>query len=221
MIKYSPEISISPLVEYIGASDKRKRTIIKQQKNPPSIIVARYRSVRSTFANFLKNNCDKTVISDAITKFQNKEIITKWQQSDKENSLKALRQFINLEFPFQSLKCHFAKPSCKQYLVNGVNLIVSPDLILFWEIDGIKYAGAIKFYIKQKALSLEDGQLAISILMDFMQNSSGKEVVIDEKYCLYVDVMNERVFSGLNVSQDYLNKVSNACDEIRNLWLNN
>lgn len=221
MIKFNPEISISPLVEYINASDKRKRTIIKQQQNPPSIIVARYRSVRSTFAIFLKNNYDKKFILEAIKKFQNKETITKWQQSDKENSIKALRQFINLEFPFQSLKCHFAKPSCKQYIVNGVNLIVSPDLVLSWEIDGVKYAGAIKFYIKQKALSLQDGQLATSILVDFMKNSSGNEVVIDEKYCLYVDVMNERVFSALNTTKDHLNKVSDACDEIRSLWLNN
>jgi hypothetical protein len=55
IIKSTPEISISPLVEFVFASERKKASIIRDQKNPSGFIVARYRTARSAFSKYFIN----------------------------------------------------------------------------------------------------------------------------------------------------------------------
>lgn len=218
VVKSSPEISINPLVEYVGASERRKHSIVRQQKNPSDFIIARYRTARSAFANYFKNGYDKGVLVNAIERLQHREQKSDWTRNDTANSIEALRQFLSIEFPFSSLKCRFVKPDIKAYIINGVEVIIAPDLLLEWEVDGQKYAGAIKFYIKKKSLTLQQGRMNASIIADFLRRTSPKGVVISAQHCICVDVMNQRVFPAPGDISEDMTLVSDACHEIYTLW---
>lgn len=218
--KLIPEISINPLVEYIGASERRRRSIIKQQKYPSDFITARYRTARAAFAKYFQNGFDTQVLISAIERLQSKTQTSDWTRNDTRNSIRALRNFLELQFPFKNLKCRFGKPATKAYLINGVAVKVAPDLLLEWELNGQRFMGAIKFYIKQKALTYEQGHINTSLLADFLRNTvTTKGVLISKQHCLCIDVMGQRIFSAPANIKDDMSLISDACDEIRRAWL--
>lgn len=217
-IKSNPEISINPLIEYISASERRKRSIIKQQKNPSDFIIARYRTARSAFANYFKKDYDNSILITAIERLQSRKQTSDWTRNDTSNSIEALRHFLAIEFPFKLLKCRFVKPGVKTYSINGVEIIVAPDLLLEWEIDGQKYSGAIKFYIKKKNLTYQQGRINASLIADFMKRTSPEGVNISPEHCICVDVMNQRVFPASSDISEDMAVVSDACNEIHTLW---
>ena len=202
-ISLVPKISINPLVEYIGASERRKHSIIKQQKNPSDFIIARYRTARFAFAKYFKNGYDATVIINAIDRLQHKENKSTWTRNDTKNSIEALRNFLQLNFPFKDLKCRF----------------VTPDLLLEWEKDGKKFVGAIKFYIKKKPLSHHEGFINASLIADFLKSTVSEEVEISKMHCICIDIMNPRIFTAPKNSDEYMDLVTNACEQIRSNWL--
>lgn len=212
-----PEISISPLVEFIFASDRKKTSIIKAQKNPSSFIVGRYRSARSAFSKYFKNDFDKEVLIETIERLQNKTEGTSWAKNDRSNSILALVHFFKLNFPFQDLKCTFVKPDHKTYELEGINVIVSPDLIIQWKTDGVTYVGAIKFYIKKQNLTYQKGGLTATLIYDYLKKVSLPEWQIDMNYCFCLDVMNERLFSPTMIEENII-AVKDACLEIKRLW---
>lgn len=219
MIENNPKISINPLVEYIHASERRRHTIIKQQKNPSDFIIARYRTARAAISSYFTSDFNKEVLLKAINRLQSKAQTSDWSKNDTANSIEALRRFLAIEFPFKSLKCHFAKPSIKSYTIRGVDIIISPDLILEWEVNNKKYFGSIKFYIKKKNLTLQEGRISSSILAYFAKKISSKDVFVSNKHCICIDVMNSRIFSAPENIVDDITLVSDACEEIRTTWL--
>lgn len=218
VVKTSPEISINPLAEYVGASERRKRTIVRQQKYPSDFIVARYRTARAAFSNYFKGGYDQSVLIRAIERLQGKIPTSDWSRNDTANSIEALRRFLSLKIPFKSLKCRFSKPDIKAYNINGVAIIVSPDLMLEWEIEGQKFVGAIKFFIKKKKMTLQQGRLSASLLADFMKRINSKETIISKQHCICVDVMEQRIFSAPTDIREEMGLVSDACNEISMLW---
>ncbi len=216
--KSAPEISVNPLAEYTEASEARRRLIVKDQKYPSKLKIARYRSARDAFTTYFQQGFDKQVLIAAIQRLQSKEPISDWVRDDTKNSIRALRNFLRLEFPFKNLKCRFIKPVITAYPINGVVVTVAPDLLLEWENDGQKYAGAIKFYIKQKALTYQQGHVCASLLADFLGNILSNDVLISKPHCICVDIMNRRIFPASGNTETAMRLASNACGDIRNRW---
>lgn len=222
-IKSTPEISVNPLAEYVVATESRRRTIIRQQRKPSSFIVPRYRTARAAFSKYFVKGYDKSVLIDAIERLQTREQKSDWTKNDTANSILALRHFLSLRFPFEGLKCRFSKPSVKSYTINGVHVIISPDLILEWERNGQKYVGAIKFFVKKTKtkteMAYQQGRIAASLLADFVTRISAEGTTISKSHCLCIDVMNERIFPAPETMLDDMVLVSDACEEIRINWL--
>ncbi len=210
-----PTISINPLADYIYATDNRKKRIIKQQKNPPSIIVARYTTARAAIKECVKNEYNKSFIYDAVQKLQTRDVKTKWAMDDKRNSILALKEFLKIKFPFESLKCTFTKPTIKSYMLNDVEIHVAPDLILKWEENGHKYIGAVKFCIRKEVLDLQRGQIVSSILADYL-SFVYPDYEVFNKYCLCVDIMQIRYYYASDSNN--LGLIKEACTEIKNNW---
>ena len=222
-MKTFPEISINPLSEYVTASERRRRTIIRQQRNPSGFIVPRYRTARTAFSKYFIAGYDKSILLEAIVRLQTREQKSDWTKNDTANSILALKHFLAIKFPFKGLKCRFSKPTSKSYAINGVEVIVSPDLILEWEEEDHKYIGAIKFIVKKSGrktdLAYQQGRIAASLLADFVSRVTSDDVVVSKPHCMCIDVMNERLFPAPETSKDDMVLVSDACDEIRVHWL--
>lgn len=219
VLKSTPEISINPLVEYIEASDRRRKSIIRQQKNPSDFIISRYRTARSAFAKFFKEGFDEQVLRRAIERLQTKEQKSDWTRNDTLNSIEALRSFLEMEFPFNNLRCKFVKPDTKVYNINGVAITVAPDLLLEWEDGNRRFSGAIKFYIKKKPLSIRQGRLASALLADFIGRTSCEGTIVSNSHCMCIDVRNKRIFNASDDVEEDMSVVFEICNEIRNNWL--
>lgn len=210
--------SINSFVEFAFATETKKRRIIKDQKSPNTIKIARYRTPRAAFTNYFIKGFDVSVILKAIQMLQNREDTSKWSKNDKVNSLKALHLFLEIAFPFQNLKCTFGRDKFKHVKIGDILLNVAPDLILTWEENGEKYIGAIKFQIKKKSLTLQEGQLSSSLIYHFLINNYPNYKVA-EKYCLSIDVMNKRKF--IPNSYEYnITIAEQTCRDISNMWMN-
>ena len=55
-------ISINPFSEFLTANAGRKKTIIKQQKNPRTYIVAWYRTARGALIDFFRKDFDLNAV---------------------------------------------------------------------------------------------------------------------------------------------------------------
>lgn len=168
---HAPRVSINPLIEFMSASDRRKLSIVKNQKTPSTIRVAPYSIARAAIRNFVKEDFDYHRLIAAIEKLQKRDQSTQWRRQDTSNSIIALRHFMDMNFPTQlsRIKCTFAKSVIKDCYMNDVLITISPDLIMKWEIDGIKYVGAVKFRLSQKPIDYSSGRNAAALLAHYLE----------------------------------------------------
>jgi hypothetical protein len=213
------DISINPLAEFIQASSRRKRSIVKQQLNPPTVMVARYRTARSHIRKSVMNGFSPQEIVAGVSVLQKRQPKTKFAQSDIKNSIEALRFFLDIKFPEMKdlISCHFYKSDKKSFELSGVNIIVAPDLILRYKKNGIDYLGGIKFHIsKDKSFSYKGAQVAAYGIMSLIEKEVVKKgEIVDPMLCLSIDVFGQRVMNALNIKADIPERVENACEEIK------
>ena len=150
-------MSINQMAEFVAASERGKRAIVRKQKHPSTFRVARYATARASFKNYCKNDFDEAILLQGLEKLQNKTPVSQWAASEKSCSIQAIRGFMQSHFPerFGRIKCSFFTPREKQIRFGGLTLVVAPDLIFRWEEDGTRYIGCLKLRIKQKAAELE------------------------------------------------------------------
>jgi hypothetical protein len=170
-----------------------------------------------TFRSGLINDFDIETLINAIEKLQNNATGTEWAKNDRQNSVVALRHFLQFEFPFKNLKCTFFRPEYKSYEIEGVDVIVSPDLILQWEDNGNTQVGAIKFNIKKHSLTFQKGGLTATVIYDYLKQILSPDVIVNKDYCFCIDVMSERIFTP-NKIEDNIIVAKEACLEIKRLW---
>lgn len=221
LLSHTPRVSINPLIEFMSASDRRKLSIVKNQKTPSTIRVAPYSIARAAIRNFVKEDFDYHRLIAAIEKLQKRDQSTQWRRQDTSNSINALRHFMDMNFPTQlsRIKCTFAKSVIKDCYMNDVLITISPDLIMKWEIDGIKYVGAVKFRLSQKPIDYSSGRNAAALLAHYLETSIAQsDEVVDNKHCLFVDVFAENVIPAPQDKSQYIEEISKACDEYSKLW---
>jgi hypothetical protein len=216
------EISVNPLAEYVTATTGRKKTIIKQQKNPPAFIIVRYATAKSNMKKFFKNGFSEDEIINGIKFLQGKITLTDFQSNDRKNSIEALRTFLKLRFPlnFRNLKCSFLIIKKKVMLIEEVNVRVAPDIVLIGEKNGITFYGGIKFHIsKGQTFDNYSSLCAATAVKLFLKNEVAKEgEIVDPDYCLSIDVFGERVTPAPKDHSEIEMKLMDACKEIKSLW---
>jgi hypothetical protein len=128
---------------------------------------------------------------------------------------------MDMNFPTQMsrIKCTFAKYVIRDCYMNDVLVTISPDLIMKWEIDGIKYIGAVKFRLSQKPIEYSSGRNAAALLAHYLETSIAQsDEVVDNKHCLFVDVFAENVIPAPQDKSLSIKEISKACDEYSKLW---
>ncbi len=217
------KISIVPLTNFIGASEAKKKTIIKEQKKANLFKAPLYRTAKATLPKFFYNGYDQSLIVDTITRLQGSDLSTDWRKNNVETSISALRHFMRMQFPssISNLKCSFIpKISNKECDINGVTVRVAPDVVFKWSENGRKRIGGIKFHIgKTIPLDSQIGRLRSSLLSHYLQNTlAEKDEEVDNKFCFCIDVIYEQIFTApYNITNDIV-ILNNACSEIKTLW---
>lgn len=218
----SVEISVNPLAEYVTATIGRKRTIIKQQKNPPAFIIVRYATAKARMKRFFKNGFSNNEIINGIQFLQGKITLTDFQKNDRQNSIEALRMFLQLQFPddFKNLKCSFLSIKKKDFLMEEVRVKVAPDVVLKGEKNGIPFIGGIKFHISKGQTFDKDSSLcaATAVKLFLINEVANNGEVVDPNYCLSIDVFGDRITKAPKNHIEVEKKLMDACNEIKSLW---
>ncbi|QBZ97337.1 hypothetical protein [Flavobacterium sangjuense] len=139
------KISINQLASFSNSSDYKKRSIVKQQKNPPKVLIARYSLAKARIRKAIANYGNIQPILDGIQELKNKTPEKPLAIIDKAVSIEALERFIKMKLPsflqenvYEVLK----KPAINSFVVSDVEIIVSADLIIKVFIDGQPFLGA-------------------------------------------------------------------------------
>jgi len=216
-------ISINQLADFSIATDKGKRRIIRQQKNPNKFLVSWYQLSKSRIRKTLENNCDLTPVFDGIEELVNRKPTKPRQILDRQVSIQALKRFVNIKLPkllknipYQVIK----KVETKSIIYKGVEIIISPEVIFKLKIDGKEYLGAVKIHIsKNNVFDNNQSRYISSLLYKYLDEVVAKngEKVMPE-LCLSIDVFGEKIISVPKNVEKKLEDIEVLCEEVKSLW---
>lgn len=216
-------ISINQLADFSKATDAKKRRIIRQQKEPNKFMVAYYQLAKARMKKTIEKNGDLEPILKGIDELLSRKPLKPRQANDKMVSLEAMKRFINLKLP--DLLCEvpheiIKKPKIKSIIINGVEIIISPDVIIRLELDGKKYIGAVKIHIsKNNVFDNEQSRYISTLLYKYLQEmiAKGDEEVL-ESLCLSIDVFGDSIISVPKNLPDTVRNIEVICDEVKSIW---
>lgn len=207
-------ISVNKLAEYMkSTSALRRKTIIKDAKNPEAFKVTRYTETREALKNYFENGGNDQYIFDALIQLETKESNTIFQISDKNTSIEALQIFI--ESPsFIQEGFDYKKNSNNQLIeISGVQISVNPDLLIY-ENDSI--VGALKLHIAKGSLE-EDSQKTVAVMLrKYLETIY--EVEPNRKLCVSLDVFSRSLVNSPEAYRRVMSSVEACCEEIAARW---
>lgn len=223
MSKNVPFISINPLTNFVGATDSRKIRIIKEQKTVDTNKSFWYNTIKSSLPKYVKSRFDSKILEESINHLHELDQSTDNKRNNVLNSIIAIQLFKNMNFTkrFPDVRCHFLdKLETKDYLIKGVIVRVTPDVVFTWSENGKKNIGAIKFHFgKSKELDARTGRLRSALVCDFLHKSFAKEdEIVNPNYCFCIDVFHEKTFTAPHVIDAEMQLIYETCAEISKLW---
>lgn len=217
------KISINQFADFSNGTEAKKRRIIKQQKTPNKFLVSWYQLPKARIKKSISNNGDLDPIFKGIEELKNRTPEKQRQVLDREVSMEALKRFINIKLPsiLKDVPHDVIKtvPS-KSLIVNGVEIVISPDVIFKLEIDGKIYLGAVKVHIsKNNIFDNKQSRYISSLIYKYLKEVVAKddEEVLDE-LCLAIDVFGEKVISTPRNLPKAINDIEVVCEEVKSLW---
>ncbi|AJR04773.1 hypothetical protein [Siansivirga zeaxanthinifaciens] len=104
--------------------------------------------------------------------------------------------------------------------LNGVEIIISPDVIFKIKIGEKIFLGAVKIHIsKNNIFDKVQSRYISSLLSKYLSEvvASEGEIVLEE-FCLSIDVFGESVIKVPNNLSKTLSEIEFICEEIKSLW---
>ncbi len=216
-------ISINQLADFSKGTEAKKKGIIKQQKSPNKLKVAWYQLAKARIKKSIAEKGDIQPILDGIEELKSRNLTKKRQINDRIVSLEAMERFIQMKLPTLFVNNEVTilkKPKIKSVIINGVEIIVSPDLIFKVNIDGTDYLGGVKIHISKHNLFDSRQQLYVSSAIHKYLDSvinDGNQVVLPE-LCLSIDVFRENITSAPQNVDLKIKDIEVICDEVKQLW---
>lgn len=216
-------ISINQLADFSKSSEAQKKKIIKQQKTPDTFKTAWYQLAKARIKKAMANKGDIQPILDGIEVLKGKTLTKKRQIDDRIVSLDAMQRFISLQIPsllkdydYKVLK----KVESKSIFIKGVEVIVSPDLIIEIEIDGKNYLGGVKTHIS-KGNKFDNKQQAYvaSAIYKYLETEVAKngQIVLPD-LCISIDIFGDGFVTSPENINEKMKDIEVICEEVKKMW---
>lgn len=219
----TPRVSLNKLGEYLISSPSRRRTIVKQAKEPPDAIVPRYRQAFPPIEKFFETG-DEEHIHKAIEKLRTKHPKSEWELDDNLNTALGLQTFLVDAAYLREEGCIITRADpqekCK-LLISGVHVSVRPDFYVRFIKRSKDFIGAIKFHwTKDEAHKLtEQGGLYVSTtLHQFLDTYHGSKAKPSLDHCISVDVFRHSICTAPRASHRLRENIKAGCEEIALRW---
>lgn len=217
-------ISINQLADFYKGSDAKKRRIIFQQKEPNPFLIQWYQLAKSRIRKSLKLKGDLEPVLSGLEELKNRKPIKKRQISDRDVSIEALQRFIEMRLPsiFLDTEYEVIKPlKNKSFMLNGVDIIVSPDVIIRGEVNGRTFFGGIKLHIsKSNKFDVKQQTIVVGSIFKYLEEecvNNENEYVIPE-LCLSIDLFGDGIVSADDDVYKVVKNIYNVCNEVKRYW---
>lgn len=217
-------ISVNPLAEFSNGTEFQKRRILKQQKKPNKFLIPWYQKCKGAIKKFLFNISDYSPINQAIIVLNEKIPLTDRQMIDKKVSILALEEIKKVKLPkeLKQLDYEVVQIEDKSFIMNDVDIIVAPEVVIKAKINGTVVYGGIKIHIsKGKPFSFDQAQyVATSIFKLLDEKVKKSNEFVHPSLCFCLDVFAGRFVSPPDDIVKELSKISIFCQEIKDYWPN-
>lgn len=217
-IRKTPRISVNKLAEYLTASPAKRRSIVKDQKYPPTFRITWYEKATRAMVSFLSDpKRDDDALVQVIEKLYTQKAATENEQLKLNTNAQALEAFLegysDLDLGLGVVKQGDADPA--KLSISGVELSVRPELLL--QSSDKSKRGAIKLYLsKDQALDDSTGQYIAAVVERFVVDQYGPSA--SRKHCQVFDVFGRSVQSAPASTKARMKDIEAACQEIALLW---
>lgn len=208
-------ISINQLADFSVATKSSKRRIIKQQVTPNKLLIPWYQLSKSRIKKYFKEHFDSTTIQEGIKILKDKKPISTRQITDRRVSIEALERFILIRLPkaLENIEYTIIKPHKKTIIVNSVEIIVAPEIVIRGKFKsgiykGKNVLGAIKIHIsKTHPFELKQTQYVATTIFDYLQKEVvEKDDIVLPQLCLCLDVFRGQYIAADNTSNKFIKK---------------
>jgi hypothetical protein len=215
-------ISVNQFATFMIASEKGKKSIVKQQLKPNPLLIPWYQSAKGSIKRYLANVKDTKPLIEGIDVISKKTPENKRQRSDKAVSIEALTKLIELKIAkhFKGIKYSLVKAQIKTVHIDGVEVSISPEGIFKIEMEGRIFWGAVKVHIsKTKPFKSEQCRCVANLVFAYLKNNYAKrgETILPE-LCLCIDIFSERVVPALENDTITTKQIRSVCEELKKLW---
>lgn len=215
-------ISVNKLGEYIVANPSRRWTIIKDQKKPRTIYVARYARAESEIQNFIVGgSADIEHLAAVARELITSDYPTSWASENAQLCSRALQSFIKVanDIPSGGLLSHKTPDNVAKMEISKVSVSVRPEILLSRQDAPDKFIGAIKLYFS-KSVPLEKGpgEFVASIVYRYIAECLSTEATAEYKHCFVLDVLTGRLFTAPKSYKNHMKQALAACEEIATIW---
>jgi len=217
------KISINQLAEYNKKrTEKGKLNIIKQQKNPPPYLTPWYRIVKTRIRKSMELNGNLDPILDAIKDLKLRPSGSNWQNNNNKGSINALKKYLTLDFPaiFDHVDYSVFTPKYKSTILEGVEVSVSPEIVIKGKLNGKTVYGGVKIHISSgNPFDFRQSQIVSYFIQRYLENqvADNKEQVLPE-LCICLDIFGERIVPSPGFNKELYEIIVNDCIDIRTKW---
>jgi hypothetical protein len=215
-------ISINQLAEFTTATEKGKMRIIRQQKVPDPFLIQWYRIPKSRIKKFFAFKGDFRPILEGLEILKKKVPKNNQQITDKLVSIEALERFLKIKLPGVLFEMDYKmiNPKVKSVEICGVDLKVSPDIIVRGELNGETVIGGIKLHIcKGKPFDYKKSlYVATSIYKYLAEKIAQPGEVVHPGLCFSLDIFGDRPVPAPDDPKIIILEIENYCEEIKKLW---
>ncbi len=215
-------ISINHLAEFRNSTTNARKRIVAQQLKPDKFRVPWYQLTKSKLKKCLELKGDLQPVLDGIAELTTRKTETARQLTDKKVSIEALNRFIQMKLPtvFKDFDYLVIIPKQKSIIINGVKIIISPDLVIKGKVKGKVFYGAIKIHIsKSKPFDFQQSKIVSRLVYEYLNN----EIIEDDsmvlpEMCLCFDIFGERIVSADLSDSDCFDEILDMCSEVKSIW---
>jgi hypothetical protein len=218
----NPRMSLNKLGEYLTAAmPGRRRSIIKEQREPKDFIVARYAQAEQAIREYFtthKPNTDQ--LQRAIASLSTMAHQESWEGQTADLCIKALISFLNIaeQVPTNGYTPVEGSNMVPKLNVSGLDISVRPEVLLTDPEDGA-IVGGIKLYLgKTHPLSDDAMTIVSTVLYRYLAETLSDEARVASENCFVVDVFAGKVVHAPRTYKRNMQHVRAACNEIATLW---
>jgi hypothetical protein len=222
-VRTSPYISLNLLGEYMVASFKRQRTILRTLKFPKDCVGPQFDPAQKAVVRYLAGGGGgasrlRPIIDGLLTGDGRGD----WFERRDKLSAQAAECLLNMEgqLKLEGLAVSEGCDRSHRTTIGGVVVSVYPDLVVRGEKGGEPIVGAMKFrYVKTKPVNAEWAQYSATILHRYVESELALEGEVAQRtLCRVVDVFAGKVYEAPGTFKARRENVEAACWHIKNSW---